>query len=111
MHCMPYREMYVAEKSLSAIESASIRSARKTYASYSEGDAAYLRDLESYAARSNRAWRAYREAQCAVEPFAQGMSRALAEDLSEACRVRMTQARIDEIKALYAPADMEEKRP
>lgn len=105
MHCKPYRDMHSAEKSLSAVESESIESACKGYASYVEGDAAYLKDLESYATESNRTWHAYREAQRAIEPFAQGMSRALAEDLSEACRLRMTQARIDEITALYALAN------
>lgn len=105
MRCKPYREMHVAERQLAEVEQSSIASARKTYASYTDGDAAYLDDLEAAAREANHAWRAYREAQCALEPFAQGMSRDLSEHLAEACRVRMTRARIDEIMALHPPAD------
>jgi len=87
----------------------SIASARKAYGSYTDGDAGYLADLDATAREANRAWRAYREAQCALEPFAQGMSRDLAENLAEACRARMTRIRIDELRALYAPARMEDE--
>ena len=107
MRCKPYREMHVAERELAQVEQSSIASARKAYASYTDGDAGYLTDLDSAAREANRAWRAYREAQCALEPFAQGMSRDLAENLAEACRARMTRIRIDELRALYAPARME----
>lgn len=105
MRCKPYREMHVAERQLAEVEQSSIASARKTYASYTDGDAAYLNDLDAAAGEANRAWRAYREAQCALEPFAQGMSRDLSEHLAEACRVRMTRARIDEIKGFHTDAD------
>jgi uncharacterized protein YecT (DUF1311 family) len=105
MRCKPYREMHGAERALTEIEQFSIASARKTYASYADGDAAYLNALDAAAREANRAWRAYREAQCVLEPFAQGMSRDLSEHLAEVCRVRMTRARIDEIKALHTAAD------
>jgi hypothetical protein len=104
MRCKPYREMHLAERQLTEVEQSSIASAQKTYASYADGDAAYLNDLDAAAREANRAWRAYREAQCILEPFAQGMSRDLSEHLAEACRVRMTRARIDEIKALHPSA-------
>jgi uncharacterized protein YecT (DUF1311 family) len=105
MRCKPYREMHVAERELAEFEQPSIASARKAYASYADGDAAYLTDLEAAARKANHAWRAYREAQCTLEPFAQGMSRDLSEHLAEACRVRMTRARIDEIKGFHTDAD------
>lgn len=105
LRCKPYREMHVAERELAQVEQSSIASARKAYASYTDGDAGYLTDLDAAAREANRAWRAYREAQCALEPFAQGMSRDLAENLAEACRARMTRARIDEIKAFHTDAD------
>ena len=105
MRCKPYREMHVAERELAEVEQSSIASARKAYASYADSDAAYLTDLEAAARKANHAWRAYREAQCTLEPFAQGMSRNLSEHLAEACRVRMTRARIDEIRARHPPAD------
>jgi uncharacterized protein YecT (DUF1311 family) len=103
--------MYAAERELAEVERASIASARRAYADYTEGDAGYLSDLDATARRANAAWRAYREAQCALEPFAQGMTRDLSEDLTEACRVRMTRSRIDELKALYAPARTESEQP
>lgn len=111
MRCKPYREMHLAERQLAKVERSSIVSARKAYATYAEGDAAYQNDLEAAARDANRAWHAYREAQCTLEPFAQGMSRDLSEDLAEACRVRMTRRRIDELNALYAPARMESDKP
>lgn len=111
LHCKPYREMYTAEDSLRRIEVASIRAARKAYASYADGDETYVADMESYARDANAAWRAYRDAQCRLEPLAQGMSRTLAEDLAEACRVKMTVSRIEQIKALYAPTEDEEAAP
>jgi uncharacterized protein YecT (DUF1311 family) len=105
MRCRPYREMHGAERELAEVEQSSIASVRKAYASYADGDAAYLDDLDAAASEANRAWRAYREAQCALEPFAQGMSRHLSEHLAEVCRVRMTRARIDEIKGFHTAAD------
>ncbi len=111
MRCRPYREMHGAERELAEIEQSSIESAQKAFASYADGDAAYLNDLDAAAREANHAWRAYREAQCALEPFAQGMSRDLAENLTEACRARMTRIRIDELRALYAPARMESELP
>lgn len=111
MRCKPYREMHIAARELVQVEQSSVDSATKAYATYADGDPAYLKDLEAAASQSNRAWQAYREAQCALEPFAQGMSRDLAEDLAEACRVRMTRTRIIELRALYAPARMEGEQP
>lgn len=111
MRCKPYREMYVAERELAEVEQASMASARRVYANYTEGDASYLSDLDATARRANEAWRSYREAQCALEPFAQGMSRNLSEDLAEACRARLTRNRTDEIKVLYAPARTESEQP
>lgn len=105
MRCSPYRDMHAAERELAEVEQSSIASARKTYASYTDGDASYLKDLEAAAREANRAWREYREAHCTLEPFAQGMSRDLAEHLAEACRVRVTHTRIDELKALRTAAD------
>jgi uncharacterized protein YecT (DUF1311 family) len=105
MRCKSYREMHGAERQLAEVEQSSIASVRKAYASYADGDAAYLDDLDAAAREANRAWRAYREAQCALEPFAQGMSRDLSEHLAEVCRIRMTRARIDEIKGFHTDAD------
>ncbi len=104
MRCKHYRDMDAAEKRLAETEADLLAAAEKTYASYVEDDAAYLTDLKAAAMEANRAWRTYRDAQCALEPFAQGMSRNGAEDLMEACRVDMTHARIAALKALYIPS-------
>lgn len=111
LRCRPYRDMDASEADLTEVEKASIAAARKAYAAYVEGDPAYLRDLDTAAQEAGRTWRAFRETQCTLEPFAQGMSRHASEDLVEACRARMTRARIDELKSLYAPARMEHSRP
>ncbi|KQZ59685.1 hypothetical protein ASD53_05625 [Lysobacter sp. Root559] len=76
--------------------------ARSSYASYLEDDAAYLDDLAVYLKDSDAAWGAYRDADCLLEPFAQGMSRREAPDLTEACRVGRTKARIAELNTLAA---------
>lgn len=111
MRCKPYRDMASAERRLSDLEVASLAAARKTYATYVDGDAAYLTDLDAAAKQASDAWRAYREAQCSLEPFAQGMSRNDSEDQIEACRARMTEARIIELKALFAPANANGTQP
>jgi Lysozyme inhibitor LprI len=102
MACKPYRELYVAEQTLQRTEANLLQSAQQAYAGYTENDPAYLDDLAASARESNAAWRAYREAQCALEPFAQGMSRSESENLAEACRLAKTQARIAELDALKA---------
>jgi uncharacterized protein YecT (DUF1311 family) len=111
LHCKPYRDMHRLERELTSVELASIESAKQAYADYADGDTAYLSDLDSAAREANRAWHNYREAQCALEPFAQGMSRTQSEDLTEACRAGMTRARIDQIKALYAPVQVNRQQP
>lgn len=111
MRCGPYRDMARAEARLAVVEERSLAAAAAAYSSYVENDASYLSDLKNSAYNANLAWAAYREAQCGLEPFAQGMSRNESEDLIEACRVRMTQARIDELIALYPRADGGEAQP
>lgn len=111
MRCSPYRDMARAEARLAEVEEASLAAAEAAYSSYVENDAAYLSDLKTSAHKANLTWAAYREAQCSLEPFAQGMSRNDSEDLIEACRVRMTQARIDELIALYPPTNGGESLP
>lgn len=111
MRCSPYREMARAEARLAEVEEASLAAAEAAYSSYVENDAAYLSDLKTSAHKANLAWVAYREAQCSLEPFAQGMSRNESENLTEACRVRMTQARMDELIAFYPRTGGGEARP
>jgi uncharacterized protein YecT (DUF1311 family) len=102
MACRPYRELYFAEQTLQQTQTHLLLAAKHAYASYTENDPAYLDDLATYARESNAAWLTYRDAQCALEPFAQGMSRSESENLAEACRLAKTQARIAELDALKA---------
>ncbi len=102
MACKPYRELYFAEHTLQRTQTHLLQSAKRAYASYTANDPAYLDDLATYARESNAAWLTYRDAQCALEPFAQGMSRSESENLAEACRLAKTQARIAELDALKA---------
>lgn len=100
--CKPYRELHFAEETLQQTEANLLRSAQQAYTRYTENDPAYLDDLAAYARQSNEAWRAYRDAQCVLEPFAQGMSRSESENLAEACRLEKTRARVAELDALKA---------
>ncbi len=102
MACKPYRELHFAEQTLQQTQAHLLQSTKHSYASYTENDPAYLDDLATYARESNAAWLTYRDAQCALEPFAQGMSRSESENLAEACRLAKTQARIAELDALKA---------
>ncbi|WP_082586062.1 MULTISPECIES: lysozyme inhibitor LprI family protein [unclassified Lysobacter] len=100
--CKPYKEMQALELQRTQLRQDILLKARSSYASYLEDDAAYLDDLAVYLKDSDAAWGAYRDADCLLEPFAQGMSRREAPDLTEACRVERTKARIAELKTLAA---------
>lgn len=99
--CKPYRDMYRLDQQLVALSQDALVKARKQYASYTNGDPTYLDDLSTYQSGSHKAWAASRDADCLLEPFAQGMSRREAADLTEACRVERTQARIAYLKELF----------
>jgi uncharacterized protein YecT (DUF1311 family) len=71
---------------------------RSRYSTYIEDDRAYLDDLATYLRDSDRTWRAYRDANCLFEPFAQGMSRHESYDLTQSCRADKTRQRISELK-------------
>ncbi|MES2669305.1 MAG: lysozyme inhibitor LprI family protein [Pseudomonadota bacterium] len=102
MSCRPYAQMYAAEQTLRQAEANLVQSARQAYASYTDSDRAYLDDLAEYSKDASTAWQAYRDAQCALEPLAQGMARSESENLAEACRLAKTKARIAELEALKA---------
>lgn len=100
--CKPYRDMHRLNQQLDALSRDALAKARKQYASYTNDDQAYLDDLSSYLAASDKTWAASRDADCLLEPFAQGMSRRGAGNLTEACRVERTQARITYLKELFS---------
>lgn len=82
-----------------------LASARKRFASYVDGDPAYLDDLADYLAKSGQAWAQFRDMDCLLEPLAQGMSRREAENLTEACRAERTRARIAQLRSLFFPGE------
>lgn len=96
--CKPYREMHRLDQELDGLNRDLSARTQKQYASYTKDDTAYLGDLSAYLGASSKAWAVSRDADCLLEPFVQGMSRREAGDLTEACRVERTQARIAQIK-------------
>lgn len=104
MSCRPYREMHSAERALLQAETAFVKSAQRAYRSYIGNDPAYLDDIAAHSREANSAWRSYRDAQCALEPLAQGMARGESENLAETCRLAKTKTRMAELEALKASA-------
>ena len=102
MSCKPYREMHSAERALLRAETAFVNSALRAYHSYIGNDPAYLDDIAAHSREANTAWRAYRDAQCALKPLAQGMARGESENLAETCRLAKTKTRIAELESLKA---------
>ena len=95
--CKPYGDMHRAERRLRDLGAEMLAINRKRFAAYVESDPAYLDDLSALALASDEAWRAWRDAACSLEPFADGMSRREASDLTEACRAHWTEQRALEI--------------
>lgn len=98
--CWPYRKMYVLEQDLEQLNGELVSLSAKKYASYHESDPAYLTDLGNYLRASDAAWRSYRDKDCYLEQYVQGMSRQEIPDVVEACRVEKTQDRIKDLKEL-----------
>lgn len=103
--CRPYREMYRLDEELAALQREVLASARKRFASYVDGDPAYLDDLADYLTKSGQTWAQFRDVDCLLEPLAQGMSRREADHLTEACRAKRTRARIGQLRGLFFPKE------
>ncbi|WP_363799191.1 lysozyme inhibitor LprI family protein [Lysobacter firmicutimachus] len=103
--CKPYRDMYRLEQELGALQREALAIVQKRFASYVDGDPAYLDDLADYLDKSARAWSEFRDADCLLEPLAQGMSRHEAENLTESCRAERTRARIGQLRGLFFPKE------
>lgn len=96
--CKPYKEMYEAAQQLNMLDRQIMTLAQKKYASYQANDSTYLVNLASHIRAADKAWAAYRDAHCSLEPLLEGMSRAEASNLAEACRVNRTNARIKKLR-------------
>lgn len=95
--CKPYRDVHRAERRLRDLGAEMLAINRRRFAAYVESDPAYLDDLGTLASAADEAWRAWRDAACSLEPFADGMSRRETSDLTEACRAHWTEQRVSEI--------------
>lgn len=95
--CLPYKEMHVLSGELDRLNGDIKAAARKRYAAYAEEDSAYPHDLSEYLDASDQAWREYRDAECRLDPFLQGMSRNEAAGLEEVCRMELSQDRAIEL--------------
>jgi uncharacterized protein YecT (DUF1311 family) len=96
--CTPYRDMHAEGKRMARLTADIEALSRKAYASYTQGDQAYLDDLTTSLRDADLAWRRYRDAECLAQPFLDGMSRSEAGDLTEACRLDLTRKRISELE-------------
>lgn len=97
-NCAPYARVHRAEMELKKVSKVLLQEVRDNYASYEGNQPGYVKDFESAYIAADSAWRAYRDAHCALEPVVQGMSRQEAPGLTEACRASMTEARVKELK-------------
>lgn len=93
-HCAPYAKVHELEKELGRLNVALLQSAKRVYATYEDNQPGYVKDLEQSLSEADRAWRAYRDADCALDPLIQGMSRQESVDLTEACRADKTAERV-----------------
>ncbi|RDZ25977.1 lysozyme inhibitor LprI family protein [Lysobacter silvisoli] len=100
--CAPYKQMHALEQQRIRLGQDFQAKARVSYSSYLKDDPDYLGDLVAHQKTADAAWAAYRDADCLLEPFAQGMSRREAPDLTEVCRVERTKARIEQLKSMTA---------
>jgi hypothetical protein len=104
LNCKPYKEMYEATRKLNVLNNQVLVLAKRKYSSYQNSDPAYVANLVGSILAAGSAWTSYRDTRCTLEPLLEGMSRAEAPGLTEACRAAMTNARIktlrDEVEKL-----------
>lgn len=72
----------------------------KVYASYLVEDPEYVGDIERHLGRSSKAWNSYRDEQCQLESYINGMSRREIGGIAEQCRLERTKRRISELEGL-----------
>lgn len=97
--CAPYRDMHLAQAShAAALEDLATRS-NAVSATYAESDPAYAGEFADRLRDAESAWRAWRDAECALAPLLDGMSRREFDGLIEACRVEQTRSRVDLLRS------------
>lgn len=96
--CAPYRDMYLAEQEHDVAARALIEASTRIYGDVGSGDGAFVTDLVHHLRAADAAWAAWRDAECALEPILDGMSRGEAGRLTEACRAERTRRRAAELR-------------
>jgi uncharacterized protein YecT (DUF1311 family) len=99
LKCAPYKKMDSAERQLAALNRKLLTLAFRTFATYDADDLGYNDDLKKFFTEADRSWRSYRDAQCLVAFYLQGMSRKDIPDLAEECRLDKTRERIREVNS------------
>jgi uncharacterized protein YecT (DUF1311 family) len=83
-----------------AIENEIVKMSAVAYGNYLADDPEYVKDIEDYLSKSDKAWASYRDAQCQLEPYINGMSRREISNIAEQCKLERTEHRISELKGL-----------
>lgn len=94
------KRMESAAIEMRAIENEIVKMSAAAYSSYLADDPEYIKDIESYLSESDKAWTSYRDAQCQLEPYINGMSRREISNIAEQCKLERTEHRISELKEL-----------
>lgn len=94
------KQLESAAIEMRAIESEIVKISAMAYGSYLADDPEYVKDIENYLNESDKAWTSYRDAQCQLEPYINGMSRREISNIAEQCKLERTEHRIAELKGL-----------
>lgn len=94
------KQLVIATIEMRAIESEIVKMSEVAYGSYLADDPEYVKDIENYLNESDKAWTSYRDAQCQLEPYVNGMSRREISNIAELCKLERTGHRISELKGL-----------
>jgi uncharacterized protein YecT (DUF1311 family) len=98
--CELYKNMYLADKKLLATLEEIETLINQIYKSYLNDDPDYINDAVLNLRQSGQSWRKYRDSDCLLEQYANGMSRGEINDLAEVCRLNKTKKRIIELEKI-----------
>lgn len=94
------KQLESATVEMRAIESEIVKISAVAYSSYLADDPGYVKDIENYLNESDKAWASYRDAQCQLEPYIDGMSRREISNIAEQCKLEKTERRISDLEEL-----------
>lgn len=94
------KQMQMATMKMHKLEIEIINISAEAYGEYLADDPEYVKDIENYLRESGKAWRSYRDAECLLEPYINGMSRREIGSIAEQCKLERTERRIFELEGL-----------